>query len=282
MKITTEVLQLRPYLFKIAYSMLGEIEEAEDIVQDVYEKWLSVEDVKTPKAYMARMVVNKSIKRLNELKALRETYIGPWLPEPYITTTAADSPTIEYGLLFLLEQLNPVERAVFILRESFTEEYSYIAELTGLSMDNCRQTLHRTHEKLGRKSHIKVDTTRHSALIDAFLHSVVNHDRSSLEQILRSDIELFSDGGGKRSAPIKPLFGFEKVQKFFLGIMQLPENQGDVYEFKPVFVNGVPAALILRKADNGLDSVQYFVSDDTGITRLLLVRNPDKLMIRTA
>jgi RNA polymerase sigma-70 factor (ECF subfamily) len=282
METTTEVLQLRPYLFKIAYSMLGEIEEAEDIVQDIYEKWLVIEEVKEPKAYMARMVVNKSIKRLNKLKVLRETYTGTWLPEPYITTEVPDSPTIEYGLLFLLERLNPVERAVFILRESFSEEYSYIAELTGLSMDNCRQTLHRAYEKLGRSPKLPVDTVKHNALIEAFLLSMLNQDRSSLEQILRSDIELFGDGGGKRSAALKPLVGFEKVQKFLLGVMQLPENQGDVYESIPAFVNGVPAALILRKADKALDSITYFELDDTLITRILFVRNPDKLQFRKA
>lgn len=282
METTTEVLQLRPYLFTIAYSMLGEIEEAEDIVQDVYEKWLSIENVKEPKAYMARMVVNKSIKRLNELKTVRETYTGPWLPEPYITFEATDTPTIEYGLLFLLERLNPIERAVFILRESFTEEYSYIADLTGLSTDNCRQTLHRSYDKLGRNPHHPVDTLKHSALIEAFLLSVLNRDRTSLEQILRNDIQLFSDGGGKRNAALKPLFGFEKVHKFFFGVMQLTENQGEEFEFKPGFVNGVPATLILRKADNTLDSIQYFECDDAAITRLLLVRNPDKLKLRTA
>lgn len=282
METTTEVLKLRPYLFKIAYSMLGEIEEAEDMVQDVYEKWLTAENVREPKAYMARMVVNQSIKRLNELKTLRETYTGPWLPEPYITMEATDSPTIEYGLLFLLERLNPVERAVFILRESFNEEYSYIAALTGLSADNCRQTLHRSYDKLGRNPHNAVDTLKHNALIEAFLLSVINRDRTSLEQILRNDIELFSDGGGKRNAALKPLFGFEKVHKFFFGVMQLTENQGEEYDFKPVFVNGVPAALILRKADNTLDSIQYFVGDDIAFTRLLLVRNPDKLKLRTA
>jgi RNA polymerase sigma-70 factor (ECF subfamily) len=282
METTKEVLLLRPYLFKIAYSMLGEIAEAEDIVQDVYEKWLTIEDVKEPKAYMARMVVNKCIKRLNELKVLRETYTGTWLPEPYITTEIPDSPTIEYGLLFLLERLNPVERAVFILRESFNEEYSYIAELTGLSMDNCRQTLHRTYDKLGRSPKLPVDTVKHNALIEAFLNFMLNQDRSSLEQILRSDIELYGDGGGKRSTALKPLFGFEKVQKFLFGVMQLPENQGDVYEFMPAYVNGVPAALILRKADKALDSITYFVHDDTLISRLLFVRNPDKLQFRPA
>ncbi|WP_207515511.1 sigma factor [Longitalea luteola] len=284
MEITTEVLELRPYLFKIAYSMLGEVEEAEDIVQDVYEKWLAAENVRTPKAYMARMTVNKSIKRLNELKVFRETYTGTWLPEPYISfeVTATEIPTIEYGLLFLLEKLNPVERAVFILRESFSEDYSYIAALTGLSTDNCRQTLHRSYEKLGRNPQTKVNPANYHNLVEAYLQSVLNQDRSSLEQILRHDIELYSDGGGKRSTAIKPLFGLEKVQKFLFGVIQLLREQIDEYEYRPAFVNGVPALLILRKADKELDSIQYFEWENNAMARLLLVRNPDKLKIRAA
>lgn len=263
--------------------MLGEVEEAEDIVQDVYEKWITTENVRTPKAYMGRMIVNKSIKRLNELKVLRETYTGTWLPEPYITfeATATDNPTIEYGLLFLLEKLNPVERAVFILRESFSADYSYIAELTGLSTDNCRQTLHRSYDKLGRNPHMQVDTLKYNNLLEAFLQSVLNKDRSSLEQVLRSDIELYGDGGGKRTTAIKPIFGFDKVQKFIFGVIELIESQNDEYEYRHAFVNGVPALLILRKADKELDSIQYFEWDNEVITRLLVVRNPDKLKIRT-
>ena len=147
MVITTQILHLRPYLFRMAYDMLGMIEEAEDVVQDVYEKWMSVDSVKDPKAYLGRMTVNKSIDRLQELKKQRESYTGPWLPEPYITLDADQPPTLEYGLLFLLERLNPLERAVFILRESFSEDYRRIAELTGVSADNCRQLLHRAREK---------------------------------------------------------------------------------------------------------------------------------------
>ncbi len=282
MEITTEVLELRPYLFKIAYSMLGEVEEAEDIVQDVYEKWIRTEHVRTPKAYMARMTVNNCIKRLHELKLMRETYTGTWLPEPYISFEAtADMPTIEYGLLFLLEKLNPVERAVFILRESFSEEYSYIAELTGLSIDNCRQTLHRSYDKLGRSSQLPIDSAKHNDLLEAFVRSVVNQDRSSLEQLLRSDIELYSDGGGKRTTAIKPIVGFDRVQKFLFGVIQLVKDQGEEYEYMPVFVNGVPALLILRRDNRELDSIQYFEWDNNLISRMLLVRNPDKLKVRT-
>jgi RNA polymerase sigma-70 factor, ECF subfamily len=280
MEFNSEILALRPYLFSIAYNMLGMVEEAEDIVQDVYEKWLSAEQVKVPKAYLGRIAVNQSIDRLNELKKLRESYIGAWLPEPYITLEPDPSPTVEYGLLFLLERLNPVERAVFILRESFSEEYSSIAELTGLSVENCRQLLHRAHEKLERSKVLPVDQVKQRALTEAFMMALQQQDRSSLDQLLRSDIELYGDGGGKRAAVPKPFFGLEMVSKFLFGVMQLPENQNNEFEYRPAFVNGFPAMLIFRRSNGELDSMQYVELDDSRISRLLYVRNPDKLKIR--
>lgn len=282
MELTSEILSLRPYLFRISYNMLGVIEEAEDIVQDVYEKWISVENAKEPKAYLGRMAVNRSINRLEELKKQRESYKGPWLPEPYITIEQDPNPTIEYGLLFLLERLNPVERAVFILRESFSEDYSAIADLTGLSEDNCRQVLHRAHEKLARRPAKPAEPDKQRALTEAFLYALSQQDLSMLNQLLRSDIELYSDGGGKRAAALKPLFGLQKVLKFLLGVMQLPENQGDEFEYRPAFVSGLPCALIFRKSNGELDSMQYVVPDENNIMQLLYVRNPDKLRVRNA
>lgn len=282
MILTIEILKLRPYLFRIAYTMLGVVEEAEDIVQDVFEKWISVKHAHDPKAYLGRMAVNKSINRLNELKQERETYTGTWLPEPYITLEPDSSPTIEYGMLFLLERLNPYERAVFILRESFSEEYSTIAALTGLSADNCRQLLHRAHEKFSRNKIQPVEPARQRALTEAFLGALYHQNRDTLTQLLRSDIELFSDGGGKRAAGLKPLFGIEKVLRFLLGVMQLPENQNNEFEYRPAFINGAPGALIFRRTTGELDSMPYVELTDTGIFRLLFVRNPDKLIVRGA
>ncbi len=280
MVLTTEILHLHSYLFRIAYDMLGVVEEAEDIVQDVFEKWISVQHVQAPKAYLGRMTVNRSINRLNELKKYRESYIGPWLPEPYITLDPDPSPTIEYGLLFLLERLNPFERAVFILRESFLEEYTNIADLTGLSVDNCRQLLHRAHEKLGRNKIQPVEPATQRTRTEAFLLALQYQDRQALNQLLRADIELFSDGGGKRAAALKPLYGLDKVLKFLLGIMQLPENQGNEFEYRSAFANGIPTALLFRRSTGALDSMSYIVWDADGIARLLYVRNPDKLHIR--
>jgi RNA polymerase sigma-70 factor, ECF subfamily len=280
MKITPQILQLRPYLFRIAYDMLGMIEEAEDIVQDVYEKWMSVESVLDAKAYLGRMTVNKSINRLQELKKQRESYTGPWLPEPYITLDADQPPTLEYGLLFLLERLNPYERAVFILRESFSEDYRRIAELTGLSADHCRQLLHRAREKLACRHPQPVEPATQWALTQAFLMALQQQDRDALNELLRSDIELFSDGGGKRAAGLKPLFGLQKVLRFLLGVMQLPENQGTEFTYRPAFVNGQAASLLFHGDTGELDSMTYIGWDANQITRLLYVRNPDKLHIR--
>lgn len=280
MELTKEILALRPYLFSISYNMLGMVEEAEDIVQDVFEKWISASEVQNPKAYLARIAVNQSINRLNELRKVRENYVGLWLPEPYITLEPEPVPTLEYGMLFLLERLNPNERAVFILRESFSEEYASIADITGLSTENCRQLLHRAHEKMGRSKPLQVDPEKQKSFTEAFLAALYGHDRAQLDHLLRSDIELYNDGGGKRAAALKPLFGLEKVLKFLIGVTQLNEVQTQHFDYQPAFVNGRPAALIFNRTLNQLDSMQYIELEGTEITRLIYVRNPDKLTIR--
>lgn len=281
MELSEDILSLRPYLFGMAYNMLGIIEEAEDIVQDVFEKWVQVKEAKHARAYLGRMVVNRSIDRLNELKGLRENYKGYWLPEPYITWEQEGTPTLEYGLMFLMEKLNPLERAVFILRESFSEDYHSISELTGLTQENCRQLLHRAHEKLDRKTTQQIDPVKQNSLSEAFISALHKSDIDSLGKLLRADIELYNDGGGKRAAALKPLFGLEKVLKFLGGISQLPENQNNEFEYRLAFVNGKPAALIFRRSNGELDSMQYVESEADTITRLLYVRNPDKLKIRS-
>ncbi|MGV3612561.1 MAG: sigma factor [Fluviicola sp.] len=280
MELTKEILALRPYLFSISYNMLGMVEEAEDIVQDVFEKWISANDAANPKGYLARIAVNQSINRLNELRKVRENYVGLWLPEPYITLEPEPVPTIEYGMLFLLERLNPNERAVFILRESFSEQYDSIADITGLSAENCRQILHRAHEKMGRSKPLQVDPEKQKSFTEAFLAALHGQDRAQLDHLLRTDIELYNDGGGKRAAALKPLFGLEKVLKFLIGVTKLEEVVTQHFEYQPGFVNGRPAALIFNRTLDQLDSMQYVEVENEEISRLIYVRNPDKLKIR--
>lgn len=280
---TEQLITLRPYLFKIAYNMIGTVEEAEDIVQDVCEKWLKTNrpGVENTKAYLGRMVVNQSINRLNELKTIRENYTGFWLPEPYVTLEVnPEFPSIDYGLLMLLERLNPIERAVFILRESFSESYDTIADLTGQSQENCRQLLHRSHEKIQYTSMKPVNPEKHRALTEAFLSALYQQDRSVLEELLRQDIELYSDGGGKKAAALKPLFGMDKVLKFLFGVTKLESDKQETYSYKPGFFNGQPAALLYLDSTGELDSAVFASYDDSGISRLHFVRNPDKLSVR--
>lgn len=272
---------LRPYLFKIAYSMTGVVEEAEDLVQDAFEKWLSRknEEVQNPKAYLARMVVNSSLNRLEQLKRERETYKGTWLPEPYIVEENSSAlPTLDFGLLFLLERLNPMERAVFIMRESFSETYDEIAELTGVSAENCRQLLHRAKEKLHKRSIHPVDPGTQKQFVEAFLVALQMQDRSALEKLLRRDIELYGDGGGKRSATLKPLFGFEKAAKFLVALGEI--NKGITFSYRPVMVNGLPAGLLVNDTTGEIDSVLTLDFDANGISALYFVRNPDKIAVR--
>ena len=277
-----QLIALRPYLFKIAYNMTGMVDEAEDIVHDVYEKWLKTPrpEVENLKAYLGRMVVNQSINRLKEIKALREQYTGYWLPEPYITSEIKpEQPSIDFGLLMLLERLNPMERAVFMLRESFSEEYATIAGLTGQSEENCRQLLHRSREKIRSAISRPVEPDKHRALTEAFLMALHQQDRSALEGILRHDIELYSDGGGKKAAALKPIFGIGKVLKFLLGVAKLEKDSGETYTYLPGYFNGHPATLLFNSAQQ-LDSAFTIEYDDQGISTLLYVRNPDKLRIR--
>lgn len=281
MELTADILALRPWLLGIAYNLLGVVEEAEDVVQDVFEKWLPVENVTTPKAYLGRMAVNRSINRLEELRRQRESYKGHWLPEPYISLEENPGFSLEYGLLVLLERLSPPERAVFVLREGFSEEYTDIAELTGLSQDNCRQLLHRAREKVGRSHTGVVDRVRQTDFTTSFLKALHSEDVATLGRLLRDDIELYNDGGGKRAAALKPLFGLDKVLKFLSGIAGLDENRNNEFYFKPAFVNGYPAALIYRRSTGELDGMQYVVVEGDVISHLLYVRNPDKLKVRS-
>jgi RNA polymerase sigma-70 factor, ECF subfamily len=263
--------------------MTGEVEEAEDIVQDVFANWLQRETntVENQKAYLARMTVNASINRLDELKKKRELYTGPWLPEPYISHAPdADLPDIEYGLLFLLERLNPLERAVFILRESFEEDYEAIAALTGQQPDNCRQLLHRSRQKLSRSTVKPADSEKLKALTEAFLFALHSQNREVLEDILKQDIVVYSDGGGKRWAALKPVSGLDKVLKFLFGIQEHNTKQATELRYEPAFFNGKPAALLVNTASGEIDAAITLMYDDAGISELLFMRNPDKLYVR--
>ena len=276
--MSSEAYRYKPYLFSIAYNMLGEVEAAEDIVQDAFEKWLTVDHSKVTneKAYLSRIVMNKSIDRLEKLKKEREAYKGTWLPEPvvYDTLPAEEEYNLDFAILFLLEKLNPYERAVLVLRESFDMDYAEIAELLGMSNDNCRQVLHRAKEKVKSPARRQqADPDRKRELLDAFLSAVHSKDPQRLQALLKEDIVMYSDGGGKVPAALNPLPGSEIVAKFFLGLMAQADPA--LVSFRSIYMNGDPAAIILY--DGNIISLITAEVEDGKIVNIYNVRNPDKI-----
>src|SRR5687768_10720604 len=209
-----EIYQHRPLLFSLAYNILGEVQEAEDIVQDVFENWFSAKpSVQFPKAYLSRAVVNRSIDRLEALKKARETYKGPWLPVPLVADTASQDPRLSgdplpYALLSVLEKLNPVERAAFILRHAFDLPYEEISEMCQVTQESARQLVHRAQEKL-QSPRVRYEASAHERqrLLDAFIDACMKQDTASLKEILHRDVVLYTDGGGKINAAVVPVHG---------------------------------------------------------------------------
>ena len=282
MDITSHYISLKPYLFATAYNMTGEVHEAEDIIQDAFEDVLKKKDkdIKNAKSYLTRIVINKSIDRLKDLKAAREHYPALWLPEPLITDT--DSPhktdVLPYAILYLIEVLNPIERAVFILRESFGESYDEIAALCGITTDNCRQILHRAKAKIkgGSLSSDVTEEKRNNLLIQEFLKACVTQNTGTLTELLRQDIVLYSDGGGKVVAARKILEGASNVAKFLSGVIRKAFDKWK--GARQILVNNEPA--LMMPDDNGVYMVVIPEVYGGKLAKLFIMRNPDKIFLK--
>lgn len=281
MNIGHEYIRLKNYLFVVAYNMVGEVGESEDIVQDAFEDVLRQgnKEINNHKSFLTRIVVNKSIDRLSRLKKARENYPNTWLPEPFVTESVSEehADILPYAFLYLLEELNPIDRAVFILRESFDESYDNIAALCGISAENCRQILHRTKAKLQvslQKSQVR-HTQESSSLLQEFLNACISRDKARLESLLKADIELYSDGGGKVVAARKVLHGLSSVVKFIEGIIGKAFDKWS--KARQVFVNNEPALLV--PDEKGVYMLIMFSAKDGRFGRLFMMRNPDKIIL---
>ena len=281
MEITTHYRSLKPYLFATAYNITGQVHEAEDIIQDAFEDVLKKkdEDVQNLKSYLTRIVINKSIDRLNTLKKARENYPSLWLPEPYITESEnpQSSDILPYAFLFLLELLNPVERAVFILRESFGKSYDEIASLCGVTVDNCRQVLRRARVKIKQAAQSPDAGKGPSSeqLVQEFLSACLTNNTTRLSELLKRDVILYSDGGGKVAAARKILEGFSKVTKFLTGIISKTFEMWS--GARHIIVNNQPALLI--SDGNGVYTVLIPQAEGGKLARLFIMRNPDKIFL---
>ncbi|HEX6337729.1 MAG TPA: RNA polymerase sigma factor SigJ [Jiangellaceae bacterium] len=271
----------RPRLFGLAYRMLGEAGEAEDVVQDAYLRWADSQDVAVPEAWLTKVVTNLCLDRLTSARARRETYVGPWLPEPVMTANGELGPldtverkdSVSFGVLVMLERLTPPERAVFILREAFGYPHREIAELLSIDEAHSRQ-LHRRarqHVDVGRRR-FSPDRHERDRIAQSLFDAVTNGNVVELERLLAQDVEAWADGGGRQAA-LRPVIGRDKVARYLIGLGKRPEAVNTTPTFTEI--NGEPA--VAYHDGDTLIGVAVFEMVDDKVVAIRLVVNPDKL-----
>jgi RNA polymerase sigma-70 factor (ECF subfamily) len=269
----------RPRLFGIAYRMLGSRHEAEEIVQEAWLRWQGTDRaaVRDPGAFLATATTRLAINEAQSARARRETYIGPWLPEPVDTAEdpllgAVRGEALEVGVLMLLEKLNPTERATYVLREAFDYSYADIAAVLELSEANARQLASRARGKLegGRRTTADADAQRR--LLGAIVAAAQAGDVAALERMLSEDVVTYSDGGGKVHAARKPLIGRDRVIKALLGFAR---KYWAGTTATAVDANGRPGLLI--QGGGEIITFATVTASEEGAEQLLFVVNPDKL-----
>ncbi len=276
----------RAYLFSIAYRMLGSVMDAEDMVQETYLRYQGAHQVAITslKAYLTTILTRLCIDQLHLAYKQRETYLGTWLPEPIVTTKGGtmhveEEPDLRESLslafVVMLEQLQPVERAVFLLREVFDYDYADIATFVGKSETACRQLFSRAKKHLAdRQPHYQTSAETHQQLLASFLQVVQAGDMAALMDLLAEDVTLWADGGGKvPGAAIYPVMGRAEVAQFSLGATRrfLPED----YRVELSEVNCQPAAIV-RAGDRAL-VILAIEAEGRRIKTVRLIANPDKL-----
>jgi RNA polymerase sigma-70 factor (ECF subfamily) len=274
----------RGRLFGIAYRMLGSVSEAEDILQDAWLRWHGVEHgtVENPSAYLVRLVTRLCIDTLGAARNRLTDYVGPWLPEPLVRSEDDESPAalqeladdLSIAFLLMLERLTPVERAVFLLRESFDFSYREIAGIVGKSEENCRQIDRRARQKIDREGRPRqADPEEHDRLLFGFLQASREGNMQGMIDLLARDAVCYSDGGGKVHAAKVPVKGGDRVAKFLQGLQTKAQRPVEVRLGQ---VNGRTGLLIY--SEGRLINVGTFHIEDGLIREVFLQANPDKLI----
>jgi RNA polymerase sigma-70 factor (TIGR02957 family) len=276
----------RNLLFSIAYRILGSAADAEDVVQDAWFKW-SADDrsqVSEPKAYLARIVSNLSVERLRSTRHQRETYVGPWLPEPILTETdAADdvaaAESVSMAMLVVLETLSPLERAVFVLKEVFDFSYAEIAEAVERSESAVRQAGHRARGHVqARRPRFETDRVKKRQATERFFAAATGGDINELMELLAPDVTLWTDGGGKVRQALRPILGMEKVAAWIAGTIRRPYEGVEIADMtaEVVDINGAPG-ILMSGAGRIIATVTVDLDSDGRIATIHNVANPDKL-----
>ncbi|MFJ2770835.1 RNA polymerase sigma-70 factor [Streptomyces sp. NPDC087300] len=273
---TDAFLTHRNLLFTVAYEMLGSAADAEDVLQETWLRWAGVDlgTVRDPRAFLVRMTTRQALTRLRTLRRRKESYVGPWLPEPLLTApdVAEDvelADSVSMAMLLVLETLAPTERAVFVLREVFGLEYAEIADAVGKSPAAVRQIAHRARAHVAaRRPREVVSPAQTRGALAAFRQAVETGDLRRLLDLIAPDVVLLTDGGGVVQAALTPVVGARQVADV------LGRLDGVVLEAAQV--NGYPALLVRRAGK--VDTVMAVHLDDGLICGLYAVRNPEKLV----
>ncbi|MGC3001541.1 RNA polymerase sigma-70 factor [Streptomyces sp. G35A] len=277
--------QHRPVLLGVAYRMLGRVADAEDVVQDAWLRWSGGDrsGVREPRGYLVRVTTRLAIDRLRRVKARGETYVGPWLPEPYVTDFGETVPdaaeravladSVSLAVLVVMESLSPLERAVFVLREAFGYPYADIAAMLDREEPAVRQLAGRARRHVEeRRPRYEVDPAQRRDLTERFLAAAAGGDLEALLELLAPDVSLIGDSGGRSRAPLRVLHSADKVGRFLLGAARkgVPD-----FSYRLLEINGGPALLAL--SGGRPDSVFQLDVAEGRIRTVYIIRNPDKL-----
>jgi RNA polymerase sigma-70 factor (TIGR02957 family) len=268
----------RNLLFTVAYEMLSSAADAEDVLQETWLRWSEVDldQVRDERAYLVRITTRLSLNRLRTMARRRETYVGPWLPEPLLTAPdVADdielAESVSTAMLLVLETLSPTERAVFVLREVFDLPYDEIAAAVEKSPTAVRQIAHRARAHAeSRRPRSTVSAAERDAVLNRFAAAAMTGDIQGLMDVLAPDIVLLTDGGGVKKAALRPIHGRDKVIRFLAAVGSGGGGKADV-----IVLNGAPALRLW--IDGEVDTVASMVVDGGLVTALYVVRNPEKL-----
>ncbi|MER8434040.1 sigma-70 family RNA polymerase sigma factor [Mesorhizobium caraganae] len=266
---------LRPKLMRVAYRMLGSVTDAEDVVQEAFIRWMGTDrsQVREPEAFLRRTVTRLCLDQLKSARRQRETYIGPWLPEPIVEEDDLEDVTLP--LMLVLERLSPLERAAFLLHDVFGLEFEEVATAIERDAAACRQLAARARAHVRQaRPRFKVEKQRGLEIAEAFFAASRSGDMQALGALLTEDVSAHADGGGKRPAAMQPLLGFDAVMKQYEQVaVWLRENGSTLVRVG--FINGLPGFITLE-ADGELQTTALDIEDGK-IAAIYVMRNPDKL-----
>ncbi len=286
MTIDQLVAEHRPRLFAIAYRMLGEVGEAEDAVQEAFLRWSQAErsDVDNPAGWLTTVVSRICLDRLKSAQRRRETYVGPWLPEPLATDemdpadVAGTADSLNLAFLVILEQLSPVERAVFLLHDVFGYRHDEIAAMLNRSAAAVRQAASRARGHLAeRRPRYEQDARRRDVVVRAFIDAVMGADLDELMTVLAPDVTFVADGGGVVAASRHPQRGATRVAQIIVSLARLRPPD---WTFAVRELNGEPG-VVVRRPDGSVDSAWILHTAEGRISGIDVMRNPHKLRALT-